>query len=798
MTGYSFFVNMYSHSQHPPGVAANGLVAVEDRMDSKPDNNQWLDHGDEATRPLEYNRGFEAAAELAADGLIVFDRDGRVGYASQALSDLLGFRRRDLQKKNTADLTPEPDRAAFLELLDLARKNSGQRQKRELSVTPAWGGTLDVEATALAPAEADGRVLVGFRDISLPKIMEKEQRQSNRFLRKIIMNSMEGIVVLDVSGNILHFNQGASKMLGWLEVEVLGRMHISEIFDHGTIELLEERLLADDTENGPPGILHPTEVVVISRFGERIPVNLTVSSIVERDREVARVGIFSDLRVRVAMEDELRQTRDYLNNVVENAFDIIITTDLDSRIVSFNRGGERILGYSAAEMVGRPIESLYPNPEERRSLLRRIEHFDGAVSNYETRLKHKNGSLVDISMTLSLLTDQTGQKIGTVGISKDISQRKRAENELRATRDYLNAIVENTPDMIITTDLEKRIVSFNRGAERILGFKRDDVLGRHIEDLYVEREERQALFRLLDDQSNSVNYETQLIHQDGHVVEIDLTLSHLPDKFGDIMGTVGISKDITEKKRVEAELAEKKALLEEAQLQILHNEKMASLGKLATSVAHEINNPLGGILLFCEMVLEEMDEGDTNRPDLLQIREQTLRCREIVKGLLEFGRMTGTHYTFIDINQTVERGVALFANQTIFQNIKLEWRLDPDLPQIMGDSSQLNQVFTNLIVNALDALDGKGTLSLTTYFDDEAEEVVAIVGDTGCGIDPDILPRLFEPFFTTKPVGEGVGLGLSTSYSIVKRHNGRIDVDSLPGEGARFAVHLPLQGPDQE
>ena len=391
--------------------------------------------------------------------------------------------------------------------------------------------------------------------------------------------------------------------------------------------------------------------------------------------------------------------------------------------------------------------------------MRRVEHFDGAVSNFETKLRHKNDSLVDISLTLSLLTDNEGKVMGTVGISKDITDRVKAETELQKTKDYLNAIVENTPDMIITTDLDKKIVSFNRGAERMLNIKREEVLGVNIEDLYVDPDERRALARLLSDVDTSVNYETQLRDSKGQKVDIDLTLSHLKNNRGETIGTVGISKDITEKKRVEAELALKNAELEEAKLQILHNEKMASLGKLATSVAHEINNPLGGILLFCEMILEDINDDDPNRPDLLQIREQTMRCKEIVKGLLEFGRMTGTQYSFIDLNRTVEQGIALFANQAIFHNVLVVKDLDPDLPQIMGDASQLNQVFTNLIINAVDAMKGVGTLTIKTAQDLVKEEVRISFMDTGCGISPDVKPRLFEPFFTTKPIGEGGGVG---------------------------------------
>ncbi|MFH1137514.1 MAG: PAS domain S-box protein [Pseudomonadota bacterium] len=740
---------------------------------------------------------FETAAELAAGGLLIFNRDRRPVFVSRSAAELLGFTREALLALAADDIISPSSLAAYEKLVSEALAEPGERFSEDLTVISSWGRELEVEAGLIYnPAEEE--IFLSLRDLSLSRIMEKELLKSNQFLRKIIINSVDGIIAADVSGEILLFNQGAGRMLGWTEEEVIGRKQIFDFLEPNARETLWPRLRRDDPRDGPAGSLNPVEVAMIDRQGRRLPVSLSLSSILEWGEEVATVGIFTDLRERVAMERALKETRDYLKNVMENAFDMIITTDLDANIVSFNRGGERILGYQREEVIGRSVEMFYPDAEERRALMRRMEQFDGAVSNYETKLKHKNGSLADISLTLSLLTDNDGRIVGTVGISKDITAQKKAQAELRATKDYLNAIVENTPDMIITTDLANRIVSFNRGAEKILGYGRAQVLNRRIEELYVDQNERWALAKLLKDQDEAVNYETKLWGAGDRVVDIDLTLSHLRNTNGEKIGTVGISKDITEKKRIEAELEQKKAELEEAQLQILHSEKMASLGKLATSVAHEINNPLGGILLFCEMILEELREDDPNRPDLIQIREQTLRCKDIVKGLLEFGRMTGTHYAFIDLNRTVEQGLALFANQALFQNIKIVREMDPGLPQIMGDASQLNQVFTNLIINAVDAMDGQGTLAIRTWVDQEAEETVIEFADTGRGIKPEDMQRLFEPFFTTKEVGEGVGLGLSTSYGIIKKHNGGIDVKSTLGQGAVFTVRLPLEGPEQE
>lgn len=740
---------------------------------------------------------FETLAELADDGLIILDSDDNIVFASKSGADLLGYTRDELCSLTLNDLFVQQTLSAFNAIRSQAAKNPGAPHNACIPILPAWKSDLEVELSVIVPQETN-ETFISLRDLSLSRIIEKQLLKSNQFLRSIIMNSMDGIIAGDVSGHILLFNQGAEKMLGWRESEAVGMMSISDFFDPGVSEEILGRLRVDDEKDGPRGTLNPIDIVMVSKNGDRIPVSLTLSSIFEWGGEIATVGVFTDLRERVAMEKVIKETRDYLNNVVENAFDMIITTDNDTKIVSFNRGGERILGYKARELIGRSAEILYPNPEERRSLIRKIEHFDGAISNYETRLKHKNGSLVDISLTISLLRDNIGKKIGTVGISQDITARKKAEAELKATKDYLNAIVENTPDIIITTDLTKGIVSFNKGAERILGYSREEVMGRHIEDLYVDPDERKALADYLTEDIDSINYETQLKSASGKVVDIDLTLSRLRDDFGRVLGTVGISKDITEKKRIEEELKKKQVELEDAQRQVLHAEKLASLGKLATSVAHEINNPLGGILMFCEMILEETDEDHPSRQDLLQIREQTMRCKDIVKGLLEFGRMTGVQFSFIDLNRTVEQGIALFANQVIFQNIRVDRELDEKLPQIMGDASQLNQVFTNLIINAVDAMDGDGVLTIGTGITSDGREAYIKFSDTGGGIDDDDMLHIFEPFFTTKTMGKGIGLGLSTCYGIIKKHKGRIEVVSEKNKGSTFSVYLPLDDVEHE
>jgi two-component system NtrC family sensor kinase len=193
-----------------------------------------------------------------------------------------------------------------------------------------------------------------------------------------------------------------------------------------------------------------------------------------------------------------------------------------------------------------------------------------------------------------------------------------------------------------------------------------------------------------------------------------------------------------------------------------------------------------------------MDPAFKGREFVAEIISQTMRCQQIVNRLLEFSRQSMVQRTHVDLNTIVDRVVELILHQALFHDIKVIRNLDPELPQFMGDPGQLQQVLTNLLINAADALQGQGTITITTRPGPEGEGVVLTFADTGPGIPAYIRDKIFEPFFTTKPVGKGTGLGLSIVYSVVQRHGGTIDVDSRPGMGTTFTIRLPLDLPEEE
>jgi two-component system NtrC family sensor kinase len=229
------------------------------------------------------------------------------------------------------------------------------------------------------------------------------------------------------------------------------------------------------------------------------------------------------------------------------------------------------------------------------------------------------------------------------------------------------------------------------------------------------------------------------------------------------------------------------------QQQIMKSERLATLGQLAAGVAHEINNPLGGILMYTHLALEDLDEKNTLQGNLNKVIREASRCRDIVKGLLDFSRQTEPRMEQADINETLERTLALIDYQPAFHNIKITTHLCDALPPVWMDAGQIQQVFANMVLNAAEAMEHRGTLTIVTKPSRDQQHVEIDFQDTGRGVAPEDRDKIFEPFFTTKDVGQGTGLGLSISLGIIARHGGLIDLISETGKGTTFIITLPLK-----
>lgn len=284
---------------------------------------------------------------------------------------------------------------------------------------------------------------------------------------------------------------------------------------------------------------------------------------------------------------------------------------------------------------------------------------------------------------------------------------------------------------------------------------------------------------------------TTIVNAHGEEIEVEMSAAIIYDEKGKESATMAIYNDLKDKLKVEKEL-------KLAQKQLAQSEKMASLGQLAAGVAHEINNPLTGILFYAGLLLERKDLDKDLKEDLKCILEDAERCREIVKSLLVYSRREGTAKNIVHLNEVVEKSLTLIRDQKKFRNIHIEKNLSEDMMLLLADTNKLNQVLINLIINAADAMDGEGTITLITYKEKFLKQLFLEVKDTGKGIPHENLSKIFDPFFTTKEVGKSTGLGLSIVYGILEEHGAKISVKRTSTKGTTFIIEFPMYVASEE
>lgn len=391
----------------------------------------------------------------------------------------------------------------------------------------------------------------------------------------------------------------------------------------------------------------------------------------------------------------------------------------------------------------------------------------------------------------------------------------QSNQELRKTKETLENIVQSSADGIVTTDQKGLITFTNHRMQEMLGSKDEgELVGQPIAKFYFGGlGEAQKIMAILREKGRLLNYETFLTAQ-GTMIPILASASLLKDERGEILGTLGIVKDLTEKRRLEEDL-------KKVQEELSYQEKLAAIGRLASGVAHEMNDPLTSILTFSNLLREETKEGDAQRESLDIIIKEATRARKIVADLLSFSRQTKPVLSWIDLNEVLNLSLLLLEKQGALEEIQVQIELTPELPLIRADSGQMQQVFTNIILNSVQGLknynhEGRGAVLspkekkiwLRTEFWESAEEGLSFppafagpfirvtIQDNGIGIPAENLPRVFEPFFTTKQTGEGTGLGLYIVSGILKNYGANYRLESAEGKGTTFIIDFPLSGKD--
>lgn len=545
--------------------------------------------------------------------------------------------------------------------------------------------------------------------------------------------------------------------------------------------------------------------------------------------------------------EELQKSEEKYRTVFERSRDAIILTNPSGRIVEVNQAGVNILGYKTQREV-MTLEStaeLFVEKEDFIELQKRVSQ-EGFVVEFETRLEGKNDSRFDALITSNVTVDVTGNIAGYVLIIRDITKRKISQQQIenRNVRlDILNAISKTVSsslnlDEILKSTIDKTLEVLESDSVRIYllddkkeGLKLvahkglstklitkpfmqyrkpgDGLLGQTILDGETRlvdnflRSEDPYVDSIIEEGLHSTAYIP--LAAKGELVGVMCVSSHYPIEFAAeyiefltaIGNQIGVAVDNA---NLYANTKSAYEELKDAQEQIVQTEKLASLGKLAATIAHEINNPLAVVLTYIRLMTKLMDRNDFTPERLEDISRylatmdsETSKCGEVVKNLLAFSRQSKVTMKSHSIVDIINRTLILTAHDLEIKGIQLQKTIDANLPNVQCDFQQIQQALLNLMHNASDAMVDGGTLTVTAKRKAGAERFLDImVSDTGCGITEEEKERIFDPFFTTKEEDKGVGLGLSVVYGIITRHNGTIEVESAVGKGSTFKVRLPL------
>lgn len=571
------------------------------------------------------------------------------------------------------------------------------------------------------------------------------------------------IVVHDQNNRVLRANRPLADRIGVPPAELIGvsMRALNAIAPEGTREPCPFcRLCRDDS--GEP----------VYSAAERTYLVSTSQMRGGPDDSTRTIHVLKDITDRREAERRYRQLFD---NIQEGLF----FSTPEGRFLEVNDALVRILGYeSREELMAVNLSQLYLWPEHRQRFLQAIEEF-GGLRNFDVALRRKDGTVIHTLQNVFAVRDVQGRVVQHRGLILDVTEQKNFQSQLEREHDFNLNILNNTQSMILVLDTAGLVSYANRRCFEA-GYREGELLGRPLVD-FVAQTHRDAFTTALESTLRGQpvdNLELAIRASDGRSAQFSINLSPMRDEHGAVNSIVVVMADVTDAAILRGKLR--------------HAEKMAAVGQLVSGVAHEVNNPLAAILGFTDLLLENNEVPDSAKESVRVILQEAERTKVIVQNLLSFARQTPVQRMPVQLNAILRSTVKLRAYDFSSHGLEIVERLQRDLPRIVGDSHQLQQVFLNILNNAYDALGEAhrpGRIEIESCHRDDYAEVS--FRDNGPGIAyPD---RIFDPFFTTKEVGRGTGLGLSICYGIVREHGGEILCHNNTGApGSTFIVRLPI------
>ena len=517
------------------------------------------------------------------------------------------------------------------------------------------------------------------------------------------------------------------------------------------------------------------EIDYLRKNGSQVPVSITVFAVGgSGGNPNGLAAIVRNLTERNRVEEQFRL-------VIESSPNGLLMVDKTGAILLVNQQIEHMFGYERAELIGGPVEKLVPQRLRSDHAGDRDEFF----AHSERRAMGKGRDLSGVRkdgkefpLEIGLNPIRMPEGIRVLASVVDISERKRADRLLQKERDFIDAVLETAGALVVVLDREGRIQRFNRACEQMTGYSSEEVMGRHVWDLFLisaEVDGVKAVFKELIVGMRPNKYENYWKRKDGLLRRVSWSNTVLTDPDGMVEYVIGAGLDITDLKHVQEQLRK--------------TEQIAELGTLASGMAHEIGTPMNVILGRAEYLLHRTtDEG--MKKGLATIVTQVERITRVMNQLLAFARRKTPERRAVDLSEILDESLEMFQERIAHSHIRVDKNIESPLPPICADRDQLIQVLINLVMNSLHAMPEGGRLGLSLAREDS--RICLGLSDTGHGMPEEIRSKVFEPFFTTKDFGKGTGLGLTVVKSIIDEHGGTIAVESVVGKGTTFWIRLPL------
>jgi PAS domain S-box-containing protein len=727
------------------------------------------------------------AVDASGEVIFMTDRNGVFTFVNPQFERLYGYSASEVVGRATprvlkgGEIPPEQYAALWDRLLH------GQSIEVTFVNVTKDGRPLDIEA-ALSPVHDDANAIVGFmaieRDVTARKQAEAALRQERDRAARYLEVADVVLLALDLEGRITMINRKGSSILGWEERELLGRNWIETCLPERIRISLTEKL-----HHLQRGDTSRVENPVLTKTGdERL---IAWRNTVLRDESGRIVGTLSsgeDITERRHAERALGESQAQLQLISDNVLDLVGQIRLDGTLVYVSPSYQTVLGYSPATLIGTSAFALvHPDDDERvrgvfaEAIQRRT------TGRAEFRSRRADGTFVWLEAVGKLLFDSAQRPIGAILSSRDISQRKRAEE---ASRDYdrrLRMALASANMAVFTQDRELRYTWVHNPQ---LGMTAEQVLGKTDLELLPQALAQQVtqIKRRALETGDRVREEVSA-EVDGQQRFFELFVEPLKRDDGTTEGVIVASLDTTARRHLEGQLRQA--------------QKLEAIGSLAGGIAHDFNNLLTAIVGYTDLALAQLDADSPLRKDLEEVSRAGRSAESLTRQLLIFSRKSIVQPVLLRLNDVVSR-LDKILRRMVGEHVQFDLKLDEGLGFVKADAGQLEQVLMNLVVNARDAMPMGGMLTIETRLAELDEAFARAQGgsavgafdsltvvDTGCGMTPDVLAQIFDPFFTTKGPDKGTGLGLATVQGIVQQAGGYVTVSSVPDRGSAFTVYLP-------